>query len=197
MMQRIPSTGLSGITPSILRPTGPWLRSVVVRGDFGLALEQINNSLSTNAQDISALNLKAGICRKLGKYEKTLKIARSVLAEDPLNLHAAYEWHLAGKVSGSGEGDLLESLESSMTGDHEDYLELAVDYMNCGMYSDAIGVLERFRENHCTGEDRSHGLSITWASSMRRREILVHRLVFIARLPVCLPTTVSLSGWSR
>ncbi len=122
------------------------------KGNFLRALEQIDRSLSTNAPDLRARNLKAAIYRHLGNQESAMEVALSVLEEDPLNLRAAHEWFLASAASGNGKALLLEDLEAGMTGDHEDYLEIAVDYLNCGLYKDGIKVLERFKEQIAGGE---------------------------------------------
>jgi tetratricopeptide (TPR) repeat protein len=111
------------------------------KGDFARSLDQIERSLATNGWNTKALNLKAAVCRKLGRAEEARAAARSVLAADPLDLWAANELMLAG-------GDFpphltAASLEQRVPADVQSCLELATDYMGPGMWDEAVAVLER------------------------------------------------------
>jgi tetratricopeptide (TPR) repeat protein len=113
--------------------------------DYASALEQIGQSLSTNALNTKALNVKAVALRKLGKSEQAKQVASDVIAIDPLDFLARNELYLAHVASGS-EGaakQVLADLELKMRGQVESYLELAVDYGKCGLWDEAIEVLLR------------------------------------------------------
>ena len=119
------------------------------KGDFASALEQIDRSLSTNAVNTKALNVKAVILRKLGRTGEAKQIASDTLAVDPLDFLAMNELYLAQIASGrqSRAKKVLGGLERKMAGQVESYLELAVDYGNCGLWDEAIEVLQRPVEN--------------------------------------------------
>jgi tetratricopeptide (TPR) repeat protein len=115
------------------------------RGRYQKALAHLDRSLSTNTKNTKALNLKASIFRNLGQPEKTIDLVKSVLEFDPLDFWAANELYLANKGIGRKEkaDDLLVGLKKKMHGYVQSYLELAVDYGNCGFYSDAVDILQR------------------------------------------------------
>ncbi|MHC4170346.1 MAG: DUF5107 domain-containing protein, partial [Planctomycetota bacterium] len=119
------------------------------KGDFTSAFEQIDRSLSTNARNTKALNVKAAILRKLGRSGEAKQIASGTLALDPLDFLAMNELYLAQIASGrqSRAKKVLAGLELKMAGQVESYLELAVDYGNCGFWDEAIEVLSRPAEN--------------------------------------------------
>ncbi len=70
------------------------------KGDFTAALEQIDRSLSTNAVNTKALNVKAMILRKLGRSGEAKQTASDVLVIDPLDFLAMNELYLAQIASG-------------------------------------------------------------------------------------------------
>ncbi|MHC4462494.1 MAG: DUF5107 domain-containing protein, partial [Planctomycetota bacterium] len=113
--------------------------------DFSLALEQIDRSLSTNALNSKALNIKAAIMRKLGRFKQAKQFALSIIAIDPLDFVAMNELYLAesGLRSKTRAKKALANLTKKMRGEVESYLELAVDYGNCGLWDEAIEVLLR------------------------------------------------------
>jgi tetratricopeptide (TPR) repeat protein len=115
------------------------------KADYALALDQIDTSLSTNAMNTKALNIKAVVLRKLGKVNEAKQIVSNVLAADPLDFLARNELYLAQKASGSkGQAKrALADLEQKMGGRVEAYLELASDYGNCALWDEAIEVLRR------------------------------------------------------
>ncbi|MHC4355311.1 MAG: tetratricopeptide repeat protein, partial [Planctomycetota bacterium] len=77
------------------------------------------------------------------------QIASGTLALDPLDFLAMNELYLAQIASGrqSRAKKVLAGLELKMAGQVESYLELAVDYGNCGFWDEAIEVLSRPAEN--------------------------------------------------
>jgi tetratricopeptide (TPR) repeat protein len=113
--------------------------------DYASALEQISRSLATNALNTKALNVKAAILRKLGKTEEAEQTVSQVIAADPLDFLAANELYLAQLASGtkSRAEKSLADLELKMRGNVQSYLELAVDYGDCGLWHEAIEVLSR------------------------------------------------------
>ncbi len=115
------------------------------RKDYASALEQVNFSLTTNAQNTIALNLKSSILRKLGLNNEAISAANQALAIDPLDFLARNELYLAKKANHQtpeAEKDLAD-LTAVMRNDVQNYMETAVDLMNFGMNDDALELLER------------------------------------------------------
>lgn len=115
------------------------------RGDFLQARDHVNGALSTNSLNTKALNIKAAILRRLGNVKEARNIASKVLAIDPLDFLAMNELYLAQSAMGA-ESDArktLADLRRTMRGEVQSYLELAVDYVNCGLWDEAIEVLLR------------------------------------------------------
>jgi len=113
--------------------------------NFTSALEQIEQSLSTNALNTKALNIKAAILRKLGRSEEAKQIALDAVSADPLDFLAMNELSLGESALGSKTKaeNILADLTAKMRGEVESYLELAIDYGNCGLWDEAIEVLLR------------------------------------------------------
>jgi tetratricopeptide (TPR) repeat protein len=115
------------------------------KGDFATALEHVEHALATNARDTKALDVKAAILRRLGRADQAEAVARSALAEDPLDFFARNELYLTQSAWGA-ESDAqvtLAELKRMMQDEVEAYLELAVDYISCGLRDEAIEVLGR------------------------------------------------------
>ena len=112
---------------------------------FDAALEQIDRSLSTNAQNTKALNVKSAVLRRLGRPEAAERVAADVLAIDPLDFWAMNERLLAQEMRGdeTAAQQSQQHLDQAMRGEVQSYLELASDYMNLGMWQEAKDVLQR------------------------------------------------------
>ncbi len=122
----------------------------VMRGDYNKALYQINESLWTNARNNRALALKASIQRKLGDFNGAIATLQPVLKNDPLDFRAGNEYYLAVKAASENQKaeKLFASLILEMRDFHENYLELAVGYINDGLLDEAEKALHRFPGNH-------------------------------------------------
>ncbi|MCX6577448.1 MAG: DUF5107 domain-containing protein [Candidatus Aminicenantes bacterium] len=123
------------------------------REDFSKALELVDSSLAANAKNTKALNLKSALLRKLKKFGEARKIASAILASDPLDFWAGHELYLAFTGDGRKEeaDSATEALFVRMRTDAPNYLELAVDYGNCGLLQEAIEVLMRLTESKSRG----------------------------------------------
>jgi tetratricopeptide (TPR) repeat protein len=113
--------------------------------DFTSALEQIDRSLSTNAVNTKALNIKAVVLRKIGRFKQSKQVALNVISVDPLDFLAMNELYLgeSGLQSRTGAKKAFADLTKKMRDEVESYLELAVDYGNCGLWDEAVEVLMR------------------------------------------------------
>jgi tetratricopeptide (TPR) repeat protein len=116
-----------------------------VRRDYAKALEFLDRSLSYNEWNLRACSLKASLLRKMGKMEEASEITNRILQLDPLNFWAGNELYLqmAGKGQMVGANEYLDRLTTRMRDAVQNYLELAIDYGNCGLLDEAIDVLSR------------------------------------------------------
>lgn len=118
-----------------------------LRGDFRKAQEQINESLSTNTKNTRATALKISILRNLDKFEEARKILLENSGSDPLNFRLANEQILLAKETGMEklEAEARKKLAVLMRDSDQNYLELAVGYINDGMNAEAEDVLLRLK----------------------------------------------------
>jgi tetratricopeptide (TPR) repeat protein len=115
--------------------------------DYSKALQQINESLSTNSRNNKAVALKASILRKLGNYNQAISVIKNVTDFDPLDFRLQNEKYLLAKESGNNfqAENLLSELNLKMRDFDENYLELAVGYMNDGLLQEAEEILLRYK----------------------------------------------------
>jgi len=115
------------------------------KGDLSKALEFLDRSLSLNTLNKKAQNLKAAVLRRLGRDGEAEKIALKVTALDPLDFWAGNEFYLAKSDMRAKEEalDARNALKVKMRDSVQSYLEMAVDYGNCGLLDEAIEVLSR------------------------------------------------------
>ncbi len=118
-----------------------------LKGDLQKALEQVNQSLTTNALNNSAVCLKASIQRILGDLEGAAATIAGISEKDPLDFRAGNEMYLLAKASGNSpeSEELLVSLNRKMRDLDQNYLELAIGYLNDGLYSESEDILRRFK----------------------------------------------------
>ena len=119
------------------------------RGDFPQALEQIERSVSTNALDTKAHDLRAAILRKLGRASEAEVVARYVIDIDPLDFWShseLYQAQLAQQDRPAAAGT-LERLAHLMRDDVQAYLELATDFLHVGMFRESIELLTHLAES--------------------------------------------------
>jgi tetratricopeptide (TPR) repeat protein len=118
-----------------------------INGEFQKALGQINESLSTNAGNNSAINLKASIRRKLNDIEGAKVTLAGIVENDPLDFRAANENYLIAKKSDNPKEAeiLLAELNRKMRDFDQNYLELAVGYMNDGLTDESEEILRRYK----------------------------------------------------
>lgn len=116
-----------------------------LKRDFLKALEFLDRSLSLNAMNTKALNLKAALLRRLDRLDEAKRIAGEVLGFDSLDFWAGNELYLtllAKRLKGQAT-EARRILEKKMRGAAQSYLELSVEYGNCGLLDEAIDVLKR------------------------------------------------------
>ena len=116
------------------------------KNDFGNALHQIDESLWTNGRNNSAVALKAAIQRRTSDFDGALTTLKAIAGTDPLDFRIANEFYLVAKESGDVQKSnrLLATLNKEMRDFDDNYLELAIGYLNNGLLKEAEEVLKRF-----------------------------------------------------
>ncbi|KAI7845803.1 hypothetical protein COHA_000715 [Chlorella ohadii] len=137
------------------------------RGDWEAAAQHCRAALATNADFLQAQNLCAAVLRRAGKAAEAAELVTGSRALDPLDWWSA---HLAasssgggggsGSAGGSGNADEGSQPDTSSGGGNGDgggdgdgaamalgcdtqaALDVALDYADAGLYSEALAVLE-------------------------------------------------------
>jgi tetratricopeptide (TPR) repeat protein len=121
-------------------------RISVMKEDYKKALDQVNESLSTNAVNNSAIALKAGVLRKLGHVEEARQLIEPLTIADPLDFRTAYELFLLTDFDGETEesADLLAEIQVKMRHFVQNYQNLADGFIIDGFFHEAEKVLMGF-----------------------------------------------------
>jgi tetratricopeptide (TPR) repeat protein len=107
----------------------------ILKGQFEEALDHLNHSLSMNAINPEFFALKSAVLRHLGENDSAILNARRARTLDPLDHMAAYELLLFHALPTS-------EFTSLMNDNKENYLELATEYFNTGLFKEAAGVVD-------------------------------------------------------
>jgi tetratricopeptide (TPR) repeat protein len=120
------------------------------KNDFNKAFKQINESLLTNAENNNAIALKASIQRRKHDFTGALATLAAVAVADPLDFRIRNEYYLIAKESGDMRkaDQLLATLNKEMRDHDENYMSLAINYLNNGLLSEAEDALKRFKKKN-------------------------------------------------
>jgi len=105
------------------------------KGNYSKALEFIEKAYSTNTLDGRISLLYSALLRKMEEREKARDLIEKLINFDPINFVAYYERDLITS------NDILLTLQGNMQDVDNNYLEIAVNYMNAGMIDEGIGLL--------------------------------------------------------
>jgi tetratricopeptide (TPR) repeat protein len=120
-------------------------RISVIKGDLLKALSQVNESLSTNSVNNSAISLKASILRNLGRNKEAESMITPVINHDPLDFRAGYENYLIMlKTAPDQAENAFTKLQKEMRDFDRNYLDVATGYMNDGFFNEADQLLGRY-----------------------------------------------------
>ncbi len=114
-----------------------------VNKQYQIALEHLDLSISTNTDNMRALNLKAYVLRQLNRLDEAEKLLQQSLDTCKIDLMALNELHRISEIKGQPANEKLHELDRLMLDDAQLYLELASEYAQFGAYDDANAVLER------------------------------------------------------
>lgn len=122
-----------------------------INKEWELGLEHIDKSIVRNYHSTKARNIKSSILRILGRNESSVKLALETIDIDPIDFGAVYELYKNYTILGNKElaDKYSKRLNDLLRGYHHNYLELAIDYGNGGLFEDAIDILSLYDE----GED--------------------------------------------
>lgn len=104
-----------------------------------LALNYIRRALNYNAYNINAMLLEATIYRLRSRPYRAQEVLRKILAMDPLNHLARYEFYLTEPTQSNLE-DFRSMIRNELP--NETYVELALHYVNLGLEEQAIPLFE-------------------------------------------------------
>ena len=117
------------------------------KNDFRKALHQINETLWSNGRNNSAVALKASIQRRTGDFAGAMATLETIAGADPLDFRIKNEYYLiAGESGDVPKADkILASLNREMRDHADNYLTLAIGYLNNGLLRESEDVLKRFK----------------------------------------------------
>jgi len=146
------------------------------RGDFETALDHLNRSISTNTDNLKALNLKTIVLRKLKNQEASKAQVLLTLNLNKIDHQALNELFLNDSETGKTEqasADLKE-FTTIMRDNVQSYLELATDYENCGFFPEAIDLLARLEKTGNNFPMLYYYLGYYWSKQGDRNKALTY-----------------------
>ncbi|WP_068778462.1 DUF5107 domain-containing protein [Paenibacillus sp. GM2] len=113
--------------------------------EYEEALGLIERSLDMQQRNYKARNLRTAILRKLGRVPEAMQLAGDTIKLDPVEFGSRNEVILLYELSGEHEeaAQAKQRLTRLMRDDVHNYLALAQDYAEAGMYAEALEVLSR------------------------------------------------------
>ncbi|NQT26850.1 DUF5107 domain-containing protein [candidate division KSB1 bacterium] len=144
------------------------------RGDFETALDHVNRSITTQTENLKALNLRAVVMHKLGRVDDAEAQIEDILKKDILNHQARNEKAMLFMDSGHQKEATECSAELSeiMRDQVQSYLELATDYGNAGFTKEAIDVLDRLEKKGNDFPMLYYYLGYYWSKSCEQNKAL-------------------------
>ena len=114
----------------------------VIRKKYSSALQQINNSLIRNGHGHAARHLKAIILRKLNRLEEALQLIQESLILDKFNVGCRFEKYLIEQIIDPDQANFtLADLKELLRDNVHNYIELATDYMQAGLFEEENSLL--------------------------------------------------------
>ena len=113
----------------------------VMRGDYEMALENIEHSLCKNWHSLKARQLKTTILRKLGRVDDALQFVNDSLQIDSFNIGCLWEKYILTQDS-----SIIDIIRTNMRGTAHDYIEYALDFMGAGLWKEASELLHLYTD---------------------------------------------------
>lgn len=108
--------------------------------EYKEALKKLDISLSLNAGHSKAMMLKAAIFRILGEEDKAKAVVEAMLENDKLDM--------AARVEKAHYEDMAEEIHAIFGSKSENYIDVAADYVNAGLYEDALFTVGLAKEEY-------------------------------------------------
>lgn len=118
------------------------------KGNYAEALELAERSLIRNARNYKSRNIKIAMLRKLGRLTEAETFAQETIKLDTADFGSHYELALIWAAMGKESAAMLGQLKDLLRGAPRNYLELASDYSQAGLYMEAANVLELLSESN-------------------------------------------------
>lgn len=113
-----------------------------IESNFDVALEHIEKSLIRNWHNHKSRQLKTSILRKLGRKTEALRVVEESISIDPFNIGVIFEKYLL-----TSNVAILNELQQLLKSNIHTYLEYATDFLNAGLYDEALRFLEIVKES--------------------------------------------------
>ena len=113
------------------------------RQAYGEALTLVDQSLVCNSHNYKARHLKAILLRKLGHTKEAMYVCTETLQLDKTEFGSHYEQYLLYLVQGEEKqaeavkNELIRLMEATI----HNFITLATDYCQCGLYEESIAIL--------------------------------------------------------
>lgn len=133
-------SGFSIATQSVAMRTASYTelaKLLLKEGQHAKALEYTQKALTYNATNISALELRAILFRKMGHGEEGNKVLAKIYAQDATNLFYVFENYFLGALS---QNEVQARITNELAFDS--YLEIALQYMAYGGEKEALQILK-------------------------------------------------------
>ncbi len=119
----------------------------MTEGNYHEANDLIDKSLMMNGYNTEAHCLQSAVMRKLGYLREALVATERALELNPVDYRALNDKLLINRGLSGDEMTLQRELSNLMSDNPNTYLDLALDYGNCGQWRDAMDILVRLAEN--------------------------------------------------
>lgn len=115
------------------------------KGNFTQALQSTTHSIVRNYHGFKARHLKTVALRKIGLLTEAETFALETLSIDSFDFASSNELYLIFQAKGENEAaaETLQGLLQQMRNDSHSYIQIALDYAQAGLYTEAIELLER------------------------------------------------------
>lgn len=114
----------------------------LIQGDAEQAEEMFRRALSTNPDHLKGQILLSASLRKQDRIKEASAWVHQAIEADPIDYLSRSEAYLLKIAAGENTDAERDALHRLARGDAQAYLEVAVDYGNAGLLSDAITILQ-------------------------------------------------------
>ncbi len=141
-------------------------RIASAKGDVNDALYLVSKSMERNYHGHSVRHLKAALLRMAGRTAEASGLIEESLAIDPFNFGCLFEKYLlAGGHGHDAAARALQYFKELMRDDVQNYIEYGLDYVQAGLYEEAIKLFTIYAEGKTAIYPMVH-YYIGWCASL-------------------------------